>query len=191
MRTKRIRKPERLNNHWLEPADWAWVQKILPIVFVDILPIRYSSKKVTEIEAVGLISRLKERGTPGWCLIGGRVFFGEPLAAAIKRQVKETLGDHVRVHLPHELNPACIAQYSPSGKTPFCLDPRQHSIGLTYAVELLGTPDPRGEATAFKWFDPHQLPLPGRFCFSQNRIVQKCLENLQRGCLQLDKARHP
>ena len=173
----------RINNHWLNATDWAWVQKNLPIVCVDVLPIRLSSRTFNEIEAVGLITRATDRGTPGWCLIGGRVLRGEPLAAAIKRQVKETLGDHMRVYLPRELNPACIAQYSPTGRTPFCFDRRQHSIGLTYTVEIRGTPDPCGEASAFKWFELRHLPPSRQFGFNQDRIVRRCLDSLRRGCL--------
>ncbi len=186
MSTKRVPKSAaHLDGRWLKPEDWAWAQKNLPIVCVDVLPIRFSSKEFTEIEAVGLITRATDQGTPGWCLIGGRVLRGESLAAAIRRQVKETLGDHMRVYLSRELNPACIAQYSPTGKTPFCFDPRQHSIGLTYAVEIRGSPDPRGEATAFDWFKPSHLPPSRQFGFNQDRIVERCLRNLQKGCLHL------
>lgn len=168
-----------MDERWLKPADWAWVQKKLPIVCVDVLPIRFSSRISRDIEAVGLIMRATERGTLGWCLIGGRLLFGEPLMSAIKRQVKETLGDHVHVSSRHESNPTCIAQYSPLDGRPFYLDPRQHAVGLTYAVEMRGTPDPRGEATGFEWFKPRNLPPSRQFGFDQDRVVRLCLNKLR------------
>ena len=166
-------------SQWLLPEDWAWVQMSVPIVCVDIMPIRLSRTVSNRIKSIGLISRITQRGTLGWCLIGGRLLYGESLVVAIRRQVKETLGNRIRANLSRKTNPAFIAQYFPSGKHPFCLDPRQHSVGLTYAVELEGIPSPRGEASAFEWFGVDNLPSFKLFGFNQDRIVKRCLESLR------------
>jgi len=168
-----------MDDRRLGPADWAWVQKRIPIVCADVLPIRFGSKTSFEVQRVGLILRETGRGGVGWCLIGGRVLLGESLAATIRRQVKEALGNKVRLTLDSDVNPLHVAQYSPSGKLPFCLDPRKHTIGLTYAVQIHGIPLPRGEAIRFEWFEVRHLPHAREFGFEQHKIVQICLQHLR------------
>lgn len=170
-------------NRWLEPADWTWAQMNLPIVCVDILPIRCARGEAHQVESIGLIKRITERGSLGWCLVGGRLLLRESLTSAIKRQIKETLGNQVRISLPVDPIPILIAQYAPSGRPPFYLDPRKHSIGITYAVEVKGTANPRGEAVAFQWFRIGELPPPMQFGFNQDRIVKKCLVSLRKSCI--------
>jgi ADP-ribose pyrophosphatase YjhB (NUDIX family) len=168
-----------VDDRWLSPADWAWVEKRIPVVCVDVIPIRFGAKRSLEVERVGLILRETGTGTAGWCLIGGRVLLGESLAATVRRQIKQALGNKVRLTLDSQINPLHVAQYSPSGKRPFYLDPRKHAIGLTYAVQIHGVPATRGEAIRFEWFEVGHLPRAREFGFEQHKIVQICLEHLR------------
>jgi ADP-ribose pyrophosphatase YjhB (NUDIX family) len=163
---------------WLAPADWKRIQESIPVICVDVLPIQFSTKPGRDPIAVGLIFR----GTPQgrrWCLIGGRLLYGESLTRAIRRQAREALGRRVNVDLRHDQQPLYIAQYSPSGRTPFALDPRQHAVGLTYAIELKCTPIPGGEAIQFRWFETARIPGKKQLGFGQDAVIKACLRSLR------------
>jgi len=167
------------NKAWLPPSRWRLVQASVPIVCVDVLPVRVSRRTPHIVEAIGLILRDTPRGRRRWCLIGGRLLYGESLRDAIGRQIGETLGSQVRIHLRRDQQPLYIAQYSPLKTKSFSLDPRQHAVGLTYASEITGSPAPQGEAVAYEWFDVRKLPPPKEFGFDQARIVKYCLQLLR------------
>jgi hypothetical protein len=89
------------------------------------------------------------------------------------------LGILARVHYPRGQQPIYVAQYAPNGREPFARDPRQHAIGLTYALKTTGVIMPRGEAIAFEWFDVRKLPPPQQFGFGQDRLLKTCLRLLK------------
>ena len=175
----RMRDKKSGNKTWLPPSRWKLVQASVPIVCVDVLPIRTSRLAPHTVEAIGLILRDTPRQGQRWCLIGGRLLYGEPLQDAIVRQVGETLGRRVRVHRRRDQQPLYIAQYAPHSIRPFALDPRQHAVGLTYVSEMTGSPAPQGEAVAYEWFDVRKLPPPEEFGFDQDRVVKFCLQLLR------------
>jgi hypothetical protein len=90
-----------------------------------------------------------------------------------------TLGENVEPIITAEPEPLYVAQYSPSGKFPFGLDPRQHSVGITFGIEIRGVPIPQGEASRFEWFDIENLPSEKEFGFNQDRAVNACLKWLK------------
>jgi ADP-ribose pyrophosphatase YjhB (NUDIX family) len=163
---------------WLAPADWKRIQESIPVICVDVLPIQSSTKSGRDLTAVGLIFRETPQGRR-WCLIGGRLLYGESLTRAIRRQVREALGRHVKVDLQVDQQPLYIAQYSPSGRTPFALDPRQHAVGLTYAIKLEGKPMAGGEAIKFRWFETARLPGGRQLGFGQDAVIRTCLRALR------------
>jgi len=168
---------------WLSGERWKLVQTSIPVVCVDVLPIHFSPNSDSDLQSVGLILRKTPEGRK-WCLIGGRLLYGESLSEAIRRQVREALGRHVKVRVGPDQQPFYIAQYAPSGRTPFVLERRQHSVGLTYALEIHGTPTPRGEAIVFRWFETAKLPRRTQFGFSQDRVLRTCLRLLRNHCSQ-------
>lgn len=171
-----IKMRKRVNRrHWLSPSLWELIQATVPVVCVDVLPIRISPRVPNRVEAIGLILRETPHQGQRWCLIGGRVLFGESLRKAVLRQVKETLGTHVRVYIRHDQQPVYLAEYSPNGTRPFALDPRKHAVGLTYAVRIAGSPSPRGEAISYQWFKTNKLPRSKEFGFDQDRVVYASL----------------
>ena len=164
---------------WFEENYYKQIQRTLPIVTVDILPLKYSKEKRGRLEGVGLISRETADEGVKWCLIGGRLLYGEQLSEAILRQISVTLGEGLKVISEiKDQQPLYVAQYFPSGDSPFLRDPRQHSIGLTYALELEGCIYPRGEALDFKWFSPIYLPKNSEFGFNHDKLVRALLEYL-------------
>jgi Domain of unknown function (DUF4916) len=100
--------------------------------------------------------------------------YGESLSEAIQRQVIEALGGHIKLLFGPNQQPLYIAQYSPERRKPFAFDPRQHSVGLTYAVEMAGIPTPGGEG--FKIAD---VPRARQFGFGQSSLVKTCLDLLK------------
>lgn len=170
---------------WLPYARWKLIQESVPIVCVDLLPVRVSRRSPYAVEAVGLILRETPHQGQRWCLIGGRLLYGESLQDAIIRQVVETLGNRTRICTGRNQHPIHIAQYSPRRTKHFSLDPRQHAVSLTYVSELTGTPAPQGEAVAYGWFDVRKLPPRKEFGFDQARLVKYCLQ-LMRSATILD-----
>jgi ADP-ribose pyrophosphatase YjhB (NUDIX family) len=167
-----------MKGSWLSAADWKLIQTSIPVVCVDVLPVRFSPSPQEDPRAVGLILRKTTQGRK-WCLIGGRLLYGELLSEAIRRQVREALGRRVEIYIRPGQQPLYIAQYSPSGRKPFAQDGRQHSVGLTYTLELQGTPTPSGEAILFKWFETTKLPRRKQFGFSQDMVLRTCLRLLK------------
>jgi ADP-ribose pyrophosphatase YjhB (NUDIX family) len=169
-----------MKRSWLSRADWRFIQSSIPVTCVDVLPVRFSSSSRHALRAVGLILRETPHGRK-WCLIGGRLLYREPLCAAVRRQMTEALGNHIRPHIMPDQQPLYVAQYSASGRSPFALDPRQHSVGLTYAVEMEGVPTPGGEAIQFEWFEIGNIPSARLIGFRQHTVMKICLR-LLRNC---------
>jgi ADP-ribose pyrophosphatase YjhB (NUDIX family) len=168
-----------MSNQWLPAEFWAKVQQSVPIVCVDVLAIQID-RKSRALSHAGLIWRNIVGGKQGWCLIGGRLLRDESLAEAITRQVRETLGKAVTFTLPEDPQPVYFAQYFTSHRAIGATDPRQHAMGLTFAIEIAGEIHPQGEALDFKWFELNRLPAAHEFGFGQDRIVGSVIERLIR-----------
>lgn len=166
-----------MTERWLAPEAWRSVQRTLPICCVDVLPLRLKEGGV--LEGVGLISRSTPHQGIRWCLIGGRMLYGESFGEAVERQLYLTLGEEVSFNVAPTSQPVYVAQYRPFVGQGFQLDPRQHAIGLTYCLEVSGSPKAQGEAITFSWFGLDKLPQPQDFGFQQDRIVAACLERLR------------
>jgi ADP-ribose pyrophosphatase YjhB (NUDIX family) len=167
-----------MKKSWLSPEDWKLIKSSIPVVCIDALPVRFSSNPRHDLRAVGLILRETPQGRK-WCLIGGRLMHGESLSEALHRQVAEALGRHIKLFIGTDQQPLYIAQYSPARRRPFALDPRQHSVGLTYAVEMDGIPDLGGEAIQFEWFKIANVRRARQFGFGQDSVIKTCLRLLK------------
>lgn len=168
-----------MKRSWLSRADWRFIQSSIPVTCVDVLPVRFSSGPRHVLREVGLILRETPHGRK-WCLIGGRVMYRESLCAAVRRQMTEALGHQIRPRIMPDQQPLYVAQYSASGRSPFAFDPRQHSVSLTYAVEMEGLPIPGGEAIQFEWFEIDNIPPVRKIGFRQTTVVKACLRLLRR-----------
>ena len=169
-----------MTRSWLSRANWRFIQSSIPVACVDVLPVRFSSGSRHVLRKVGLILRETPHGRK-WCLIGGRLMYREPLCAAVRRQMTEALGRQIRPHIMPDQQPLYVAQYSAGGRSPFALDPRQHSVSLTYAVEMKGVLIPRGEAIQFEWFEIENIPPARQIGFRQGTVIKACLR-LLRNC---------
>lgn len=162
-------------NGWLPYEKWVTVQNSVPIVCVDV--VLFNEPKTTKSMRCGLILRETPHQGTKWCLVGGRMLRGENFNDAILRQIGETLGKEVEFEITEDIQPAFVAQYFPFA-SPFCDDPRQHAIGLTFEVVLKGNPVAQGEAIDFKWFDVTSLPNSDDIGFKQHQVLYPLCRNL-------------
>ncbi|CAL4860786.1 DUF4916 domain-containing protein [Microbacterium sp. MM2322] len=143
---------------FLPDDTYALIEASVPLLCVDFVPVRAGDAG----RQVGLILRHSPFGDV-WCHLGGRVQRGETIVQALRRHAEDTLSvgvaiglnaqpDHVYEWFPPEL--------APSDGTAHGDDPRKHSVGLSYVVELTGQPSPRNEATDFAYFGIDNLPVP-------------------------------
>lgn len=164
--------------YWLPEDEWRKVQRCLPIVCVDVLACRRENGALQE---VGLIRRNTPHQGVRWCLVGGRMRYGELIAEAIGREIREALGDGVGHRWNGLDEPLKLVQYMPMlGKGEYH-DPRQHAISLVYAVELLGTPVPQGEALDFQWFKTGEVPREKDMGFGKGAVVADLIRRLNHG----------
>jgi hypothetical protein len=138
---------------------WVRIQESVPIVSVDLLPVREPADRE---RAVGLIQRSYPDGSGRlvWSPIGGRLRRDESLRSALLRHVSATLVG-VTPDLPPDPQPGYVMQWlsQPPDRERFGVDPRKHSVGLTFVCPLVGEPavDPAGEAVAFGWFSEAEV----------------------------------
>jgi ADP-ribose pyrophosphatase YjhB (NUDIX family) len=165
---------------WLSDAEWRTAQKSIPIVCVDILPIRISEEGTKQ---AGLIYRDTPHQGRRWCLVGGRLLLNESCRTAILRQMRGTLGPHVEAVLDEPVQATYVAEYFSDENAGPLFDPRQHVIALTFVVSVRGAIVAMGEAFDFKWFDVNGLPDESDFGFGQARVVASCLQRVEFGKL--------
>lgn len=139
---------------------YAQVERSIPLICVDFVPVRQVEGR-TEI---GLILRESPFGQV-WCHLGGRISRGETITDALQRHARDTLDTDLV--LGADPQPSHVYQWFPPADTPEStqqlahgVDPRKHSVGLSFTVELAGEPSPRNEALDFSWFGPAELPDP-------------------------------
>jgi len=160
---------------WLEERDWNRVQAAVPIACVDVMPFQAAGSQVMRI---GLIRRDTPHQGRRWCLIGGRLLRDESLADAVTRQLTDALGTMVTPFLDPDIQPVHVAQYFTAPREEGSFDPRQHAIGLIFPVQLEGCPEAHGEALEFRWFELNALPAAEEVGFGQDRILPRCIEQL-------------
>jgi ADP-ribose pyrophosphatase YjhB (NUDIX family) len=158
---------------FLTEAELTEAQRLVPIFCVDVLLCRRRGGS----PAFGLIERLDGYGNPSWNLIGGRVRRDEPIAAAIRRHIEDSvvLSGY---ELPDVRRPDVLTEYphgdapaKSAGEVPF--DPRQHAVSVGYLVEVSGNAklSPGGEARDFRWFSEADLPLARGVGFGQHEAI--------------------
>jgi ADP-ribose pyrophosphatase YjhB (NUDIX family) len=167
-----------MSSAWLPDDGWERVQKLVPIACVDALAVRFDRAQPGRIESIGLILREAPGDGLKWCLAGGRIRIGESIAEALARHVHETLGNEVGLKTIPGGEPVYVAQYFPTPRPGFGVDPRKHAIALTYVVTLTGRIEPHGEAVEFRWFAVDGQPTREEWGFGQDAVARDCLERL-------------
>jgi ADP-ribose pyrophosphatase YjhB (NUDIX family) len=158
------------HDQWLPQDQYDFIVAHVPILCVDLIPLSDD-----EQPRIGLIERATPDDGTGWCLVGGRVMRDEPLAAAVGRHLRATLGDQIDVDLAALHMVGIFEYFSEKGIGEFH-DPRKHAVSVTYSGRCSGTPRvQRGtEAINFAWHTKEQLPAV-RFGFGQEKVVKRFL----------------
>jgi ADP-ribose pyrophosphatase YjhB (NUDIX family) len=144
---------------WLSREDMDLARERLPILYVDVVPVRVDAQGV--VIAVGLLLRAGEDGQIKRALVSGRVLYHERVRTALLRHVEKDLGPLALPRVPPAPQPFTVAEYFPTpGVTPFH-DPRQHAVSLAYVVPVEGDCAPQQDALELTWFTPDEARDPG------------------------------
>ncbi|WP_058234343.1 DUF4916 domain-containing protein [Devriesea agamarum] len=135
---------------WFEPEEIDHLRTLLPMLYVDIVPVRTDTDGT--LTEVGLLLRASGDGRIVRSIVSGRVLVHESLREAIDRHIEKDLGPMALPSLPVSPMPFTIAEYFPTpGRSPFT-DTRQHAVSLAYIVPIAGDCGPQEDALEIAWF---------------------------------------
>ncbi len=162
----------------LSDQDWEAVQARVPIVCVDVVPVKRNP--LGAITHVGLIKRTSPfGGQEVWCQIGGRVRRSELLAEAANRHCRDALG--VAAYKESDPRPGYVMQWFPDyDGSDWGSDPRKHAVSVCYLVDLPGALEaqPHSEALDFSWFPvPEGMPPPAQTWPGTHLLVERLLRS--------------
>ena len=135
---------------WLSPEELEFVRRKVPMVYVDIVPVRLD--EFGKLEAVGMLLCVNGdaivRSFPS-----GRVLFHEGIREALSRHIEKDLGPMALPQLPSAIVPFTVGEYFPTPGVGFH-DSRQHAVALSYIVPMQGDCNPGSDSLEFTWFTP-------------------------------------
>ncbi|RMH74435.1 MAG: DUF4916 domain-containing protein [Actinomyces sp.] len=137
---------------WLSDEDLAVVRGRVPMVYVDVVPVRVDT--LGEVTHVGLLLRAMADGTVSRALVTGRVLWGERIRQALLRHIEKDLGPLALPRLPPDPAPFTVAEYFPDPGVSGFHDPRQHAVSLAYVVPMDGECEPSHDALDLAWVTP-------------------------------------
>jgi len=142
---------------WLSREEIDQARDKVPILYVDLLPVRVDDRGV--VTGIGLLLRMTD-GRITRELVSGRVLHHERLRDAILRHLEKDLGPMALPRVPPSPQPFTVAEYFPTpGVTPFH-DPRQHAVSLAYIVPVAGDCAPQHDALDLAWLTPEEARDP-------------------------------
>jgi ADP-ribose pyrophosphatase YjhB (NUDIX family) len=142
---------------WLSPEELATVRRQVPMLYVDVVPVRVDA--MGRVDAVGLLLRNPREGGILRSLVSGRVLFHERVREAIVRHLEKDLGLLCLPRIPTSLQPFTVAEYFPTPGAGFH-DPRQHAVSLAYVIPVDGDCQPQQDALDLSWFTPSEVLEP-------------------------------
>jgi ADP-ribose pyrophosphatase YjhB (NUDIX family) len=143
---------------WLSSDELDSARERLPILYVDIVPVRVDGSGA--ITLVGLLLRITGSGSISRALVSGRVLYHERVRTAVLRHIEKDLGPLALPRLPVSLQPFTIAEYFPTPGVTAFHDPRQHAVSLAYVVPVDGDCEPQQDALELTWFPPTEAIDP-------------------------------
>ncbi|PLS30748.1 ADP-ribose pyrophosphatase [Bifidobacterium margollesii] len=143
---------------WLDAFDIDHIRHQLPIVYVEIVPVR--TDEFGRIAKVGTLLRVGDDGAIERTLITGRVLFHESLREAVARNISKDLGDIALPMFPVSLQPFTVAEFFPTPGVSEFYDPRQHAVALCYVVPIAGDCKPQDETLDVEWVSAEDAVRP-------------------------------
>lgn len=142
-------------NAWLSSDDMQSVRNRVPIVYVNVLPVRTDSSG--EVVELGLLLAPDEAGSFRHSLISGRVLFNERVRDALVRHIEKDLGPVSFPRIPLSINPFGVFEYFPTPDVTGLFDTRQHAIALAFVVAVSGDCQPSQQALSLNWFNCSEI----------------------------------
>lgn len=151
---------------WLDARDIERARKQIPIVYVQVVPVRTDELgRAVQIGTLLSIDEVEEEGLTGVniaasadgikrTIVSGRVLFHESIREAIARNISKDLGELALPQIPLSLQPFTVAEYFPTPGLSECYDPRQHAVALCYVVPIAGDCKPSDETLEVEWTSP-------------------------------------
>ncbi len=134
---------------WLPAEDLSEVRERMPIVYVEVVPVRLDD--FGRVSKVGLLLRAMPDGTISRAVVSGRVLFNETIREALWRHITKDLGPDSEPVIPMSTTPFTVAEYFPDPTRSGFHDPRQHAVSLVYVVPMNGLCEPQLDALDFTW----------------------------------------
>lgn len=134
---------------WLTRNEFEAARERLPIVYVNVVPVRVDSDGCPT--HVGLLLRASSEGQISRSIITGRVLYGERIRDAIARHINKDLGPVAFPRMPTSVQPFDVVEYFPSPEVTGYHDPRQHAVALAYVIAVTGECQPSQEALDLVW----------------------------------------
>ena len=166
---------------WLSREDLDAARERLPILYVDVVPVR--ADEVGMVTSVGLLLRVTGHGQITRAVVSGRVLYKERIRTALLRHIEKDLGPLALPRLPLSPQPFTVAEYFPTpGVTPFH-DPRQHAVSLAFVVPVDGDCEPQQDALELTWFSPGDALDPAlldEMAGGQGTLLRQALASVGR-----------
>ena len=137
---------------WLTRDELEQSRERLPMVYVDVVPVRVDA--LGQIAEIALLLRAMPDGSISRALVSGRVLYGERVRDALIRHLEKDLGPMAMPRLPVTATPFQIVEYFPDPSVTGFHDPRQHAVSLAYIVPVDGDCQPSQDALDLAWVTP-------------------------------------
>ncbi|PWF27678.1 DUF4916 domain-containing protein [Ancrocorticia populi] len=141
---------------WLSPEELEFVRRKVPMVYVDVVPVRLD--EYGKLEAIGMLLCV-DGDTILRSFPTGRVLFHEGVREALVRHIEKDLGAMALPQMPSAIVPFTVTEYFPTPGAGF-VDPRQHAVALAYIVPMQGDCNPGSDSLEFTWFTPGDARTP-------------------------------
>lgn len=142
------------NPGWLSENDLNQARALLPIVYVQAIPVRLDPLGC--ISEIGLLLQPNDQGRMVRAFVSGRVMYRETVRAALLRHLEKDLGSLAFPQMPSSTVPFAVSEFFPSPSETGLTDDRQHAVALSYIVPVRGECHPRQDALQLSWLTPEE-----------------------------------
>lgn len=143
---------------WLSPEDLDRVRRQVPMVYLDLVPVRLDTDG--SLVQIGLLLRQPREGGVWRALVSGRVLLHETIREAIARHIEKDLGPMALPRVPASPQPFTVSEYFPTARPTGYEDPRQHAVSLAYIVPVDGDAQAQADALQLTWLTPAEALEP-------------------------------
>lgn len=161
---------------WLAPDELDNARARMPLVYVDVVPVRVDERGV--VTKVGLLLRGRPDGSISRAVVSGRVLYGERIRDALIRHIEKDLGSMALPQIPTSPSPITVAEYFPDPEVSGFHDPRQHAVSLVFVVPVKGDCQPSHNALDLVWLTPTEAvsaQVVAEMTGGQDRLVRLAL----------------